>query len=120
MMVRSSSLYYETVTSTIIRLSREDFNPIWTIEEKPQQEVKVGVYPNPSKDKIHFDLSDVPTDGSKRLRIVNFAGQVFIDRNIHGKGNTLTVGVANLPAGIYTYQIYDKEEILFCGKFLIE
>lgn len=100
------------------RLNREDFNPVWSIKERPKQEILSSVYPNPAKDEIHFDLTDVSKDGSVRLCIMNTNGQTYIDRIIRGSGNLLTVGIETLPSGVYTYSIYDKGKTLFSGKFI--
>lgn len=109
---------YETTPMTIRRLSREDFHPVWSIGEHHHHDADASPYPNPAKNEVNFDLTDVPTDGSVRLRIANLAGQAFIDRIIYGNGNVLIVGVATLPSGIYTYSIYDKEKTLSTGKFV--
>lgn len=112
------SLFYDVTPSKLCRFSREDFQPIWSINEKPEQEILSSVYPNPTTNEIHFDLTNIPTNSNVRLRISNMTGQTFIDRIIRGTGNLLTVGVKTLPSGVYTYRIYDKEKILFSGKFI--
>lgn len=111
-------LFYDVTPPKICRFSREDFNPVWSIKERPKQEILSSVYPNPAKDEIHFDLTEVPMDGSVRLCIMNTCGKTYIDRIIRGSGNLLTVGIETLPSGVYTYSFYDKGKTLFSGKFL--
>ena len=118
MVITRSTLHYDTPNETILRLSREDFNPIWSIKETPIQEIKANVFPNPANEEINFDLTDIPTDGSVCLRITNITGQTFIDRKVYGTGNLLTVGVTTLPIGTYTYCLYQKDKILSKGKFI--
>lgn len=118
MIAKRSDLYYDEPTPAVIRLSREDFHPVWSLEEWPRDEIKVEAWPNPAGEEIHFNLSDIPCDGSMRLQIFNTTGQVSVDRHIQGRGNVLTVGVAALPPGLYTYAIYDKEKTVSSGKFI--
>ena len=118
MVITRSTLHYDTPNETILRLSREDFNPIWSIKETPRQEIKANVFPNPANEEINFDLTDIPTDGSVCLRITNITGQTFIDRKVYGTGNLLTVGVTTLLTGTYTYCLYQKDKILSKGKFI--
>ena len=118
MVITRSTLHYDTPNETILRLSREDFNPIWSIKETPRQEIKANVFPNPANEEINFDLTNIPMDGSVRLRITNITGQTFLDRKVCGTGNLLTVGVTTLPTGTYTYCLYQKDKILTKGKFI--
>ena len=118
MVVTRSNLHYDTPNETIICLSREDFNPVWSVKETPRQEIMASVFPNPANEEINFDLTNIPMDGSVRLRITNITGQTFIDRKVYGTGNLLTVGVTTLPTGTYTYCLYQKDKILTKGKFI--
>ena len=118
MVITRSLVFSETTLPKIIRLCREDFNPVWSIRETPKQEIKANVFPNPANDEINFDLTDIPLDGSVRLRITNITGQTFLDRKVYGTGNLLTVGVTTLPTGTYTYCLYQKDKILTKGKFI--
>ncbi len=118
MVITRSTLYYDTPQQSIIRLSREDFNPIWAIRETTRQEIMANVFPNPANEEINFDLTNIPMDGSVRLGITNITGQTFLDRKVYGTGNLLTVGVTTLPTGTYTYCLYQKDKILSKGKFI--
>lgn len=111
-------LFYDVTPPKVCRFSREDFQPVWSIKERPEQEILSPVYPNPTTNEIHFDLTNIPMDGSVRLRITNITGQTFLDRKVYGTGNLLTVGVTTLPTGTYTYCLYQKDKILSKGKFI--
>lgn len=105
----------------IIKLSREDFNPIpCGVKEVPQEAVKASAYPNPAKDALNIDISGLPENEKHRIQITDALGHICMDRIIRGEGNVLTVGVANLPAGMYTYQIYNDKKTLSSGKFVKE
>ena len=103
----------------IIRFSREDFNPIpCSVKEVPQETIKASAYPNPAKDALNIDISGLPENEKHRIQITDALGHICMDRIIRGEGNVLTVGVANLSVGVYTYQIYDNKKTLSSGKFV--
>ena len=103
----------------IIRFSREDFNPIpCSVKEVPQETIKALAYPNPAMDELNIDISGLPQNMEHRIQITNAWGHICMDRIIRGEGNVLTVGVANLSVGVYTYQIYDNKKTLSSGKFV--
>jgi len=106
-------------TVKIIRFSREDFNPIpCSVKEVPQEAIKTLAYPNPAMGELNIDISGLPQNMEHRIQITNAWGHICMDRIIRGEGNVLTVGVAGLSKGIYTYKIYDKEKTLSSGKFV--
>lgn len=118
--IKGDSWYVEP-TVKIIRFSREDFNPIpCSVKEVPQEAIKVLAYPNPAKDELNIDISGLPENEKHRIQITDALGHICMDRIIRGEGNVLTVGVASLPVGVYTYQIYDNKKTLSTGKFVKE
>ena len=118
--IKGDSWYVEP-TVKIIRFSREDFNPIpCSVKEVPQEAIKVLAYPNPAKDELNIDISGLPENEKHRIQITDAWGHICMDRIIRGEGNVLSVGVANLPAGMYTYQIYNDKKTLSSGKFVKE
>lgn len=118
--IKGDSWYVEP-TVKIIRFSREDFNPIpCSVKEVPQEAIKALAYPNPAKDELNIDISGLPENEKHRIQITDAWGHICMDRIIRGEGNVLTVGVAGLSNGIYTYKIYDKEKTLSSGKFVKE
>ena len=105
----------------IIKLSREDFNPIpCGVKEVPQEAVKALAYPNPAKDELNIVLSEVNNMEGCRISITDALGRPCLDRFVGGEGNVLTVGVSGLKAGIYTYRVYNAEQELTSGKFVKE
>ena len=105
----------------IIRFSREDFNPIpCSVKEVPQKAIKASAYPNPAKDALNIDISDVHNLEGCRISITDALGRPCVDRFVRGEGNVLTVGVSGLKAGVYTYRVYNAEKELAGGKFVKE
>lgn len=118
--IKGDSWYVEP-TVKIIRFSREDFNPIpCSVEEVPQEAIKAMAYPNPAKDALNIDISDVHNLEGCRISITDALGRPCVDRFVRGEGNVLTVGVSGLKAGVYTYRVYNAEQELAGGKFVKE
>ena len=118
--IKGDSWYVEP-TVKIIRFSREDFNPIpCSVKEVPQEMIKALAYPNPAKNELNIDISGFTSLEGCRISITDALGRPCVDRFIRGEGNVLTVGVASLPVGVYTYQIYDNKKTLSSGKFVKE
>ena len=118
--IKGNSWWVEPLQK-VIRFSREDFNPIpCSVKEVPQEAIKALVYPNPAKDELNIDISGLPENEKHRIQITDALGHICMDRIIRGEGNVLTVGVANLSVGVYTYQIYDNKKTLSSGKFVKE
>jgi len=116
--IKGNSWWVEPLQK-VIRFSREDFNPIpCSVKEVPQEAIKALAYPNPAKDALNIDISGLPENEKHRIQITDALGHICMDRIIRGEGNVLTVGVANLSVGVYTYQIYDNKKTLSSGKFV--
>ena len=67
------------------------------------------IYPNPAKDKLHFDISDLEQDA--RIVIYDLMGRQIECEKI----NTETVNVSNLPSGVYVLKIGNR-----FGRFVKE
>ncbi len=118
--IRGNSWYVEPLVK-IIHFSREDFNPIPVgVKEMPKETITALAYPNPAKDELNIDISGLPENEKHRIQITDALGHICMDRIIRGEGNVLTLGIASLPAGMYSYQIYDNKKTLSSGKFVKE
>ena len=84
------------VKGKIIKLSREDFNPIpCSVEELPQEAIKALVYPNPAKEKVTIEGIEVA-----EVQVYNALGQV-----VKTVRNTNEIPVSDLPQGVYLLRI---------------
>ena len=107
--------------SKVLKLTREEMNPIpASVKEMPVTEIQGKAYPNPAKDVLNIDLSEVGTIDGCRISITDALGRPCLDRFIRGEGNVLTVGVSGLKAGAYVYRVYDAERDLLSGKWIKE
>lgn len=105
----------------LIKMRREDFNPIpCSVKELPQETIKALAYPNPAKDELNIDISGLLEHNEHRIQIIDALGHICMDRIIRGEGNVLTLGVSGLKAGIYVYSIYNAEKEIVRNKFIKE
>ena len=106
-------------SSKLIKMGREDFNPIpCSVKELPQEAIKALAYPNPAKDELNIDISGMPEHNEHRIQITDALGHICMDRVIRGEGNVLTLGVSRLKEGVYVYRVYDAERELLSGKWI--
>ena len=105
----------------LIKMNREDFNPIpCSVEEVPQEAIKTLVYPNPAKDELNIDISGLPEHNEHRIQITDALGHICMDRIIRGEGNVLNVNTTSLKPGLYFYTIQNTQIGLLNGKFVKE
>ena len=105
----------------IIKMSREDFNPIpCSVSKIPKEQLEALAFPNPASDEIHFDISSLPVGKEHRISISDAMGRLVMSRIIRGEGNVLTVGIADFKPGFYTYCIFNSQATVVNGKFVKE
>ena len=86
----------------IIKLSREDFNPIpCSVEELPQEAIKALVYPNPAKEKVTINGIEVA-----EVQIYNALGQV-----VKTVRNSNEIKISDLTEGVYLLRIRDAKGV---------
>lgn len=116
-----STLYYDETQPKIVRFNRDDFHPISiSVKETPLSDLHANAFPNPAKDELNIDLTGLSGNEVRRIRITDVHGHPCLDRVIYGQGNVLTLCVANLSDGIYTYSIYNNDRNIITGKFIKE
>ena len=94
----------------IIKLSREDFNPIpCGVKEVPQEAIKALVYPNPAKEKVTIDGIE-----AAEVQVYNGLGQLV--KTVRG---TNEVDVRELPEGVYLLHIHDKQGVSLTNRITI-
>lgn len=68
----------------------------------------VRVFPNPASDIISFGL---PFEGNAQISLVNAEGRTVIHkRTTYSKGQTESLDISKLPAGMYTLRIQNGEK----------
>jgi hypothetical protein len=76
---------------------------------------KVGIYPNPARDKIYITLSKV---SDTNVEICNLEGKVFIKNSY--KSEEITIDIFNLPKGIYIVNVKSQDGSYLAGKKVIK
>lgn len=79
------------------------------------KEFDVEVFPNPASDHITFNWKQ--GSGRLTLKLFQITGSAVMDKNI---SKNEVVSLKRLPSGIYFYKLFDRNEILNSGKFVIK
>jgi len=82
------------------------------INEFPER--SIWVYPNPAKEYIVFDLSDI--SGSPVVEIFDIQGKKVLEQRLSG---SMQISVSKLSEGLYTYRLVNNG-IIRTGKLIIE
>jgi hypothetical protein len=94
----------------LIKMNREDFNPIpCSVEEVPHEAIKALVYPNPAKEKVRIEGIE-----AAEVQVYNALGQV-----VKRVRNSNEINVAGLAEGVYLVRIRDKEGRIFMEKVMV-
>lgn len=105
----------------VMKLSREDFNPIpCGVEEAPQETARALAYPNPAKDALNIDITGLSESGRLRVQVTDATGRVCMERVIRGDGDVMKLDIRTLKPGLYFYTIQDTQKGSLNGKFLKE
>jgi hypothetical protein len=86
-------------------------------EDEMQATTNFSIYPNPAHDMLH--LEGPASTKASEFRVIDISGKLLLQVPLHQ--STTTIPVANLPTGIYLYQILDGAgRSLDQGKFAKE
>ena len=82
----------------LIKMNREDFNPIpCSVKDVPHEAIKALVYPNPAKEKVTIDGIEVA-----EVQVYNALGQL-----VKTVRNSNEISVENMARGVYLLRISD-------------
>ena len=86
----------------LIKMRREDFNPIpCSVEEVPQEAVKALAYPNPAKEKVTIDGIEVA-----EVQVYNVIGQL-----VKTVRNSNEIKISDLTEGVYLLRIRNAKGV---------
>ncbi len=95
----------------LIKMRREDFNPIpCGVKEVPQEVIKALAYPNPAKEKVTIDGIEVA-----EVQVYNALGQL-----VKTVRNSNEINVAGLAEGVYLVRIMDAEGKNYVARVMKE
>ena len=120
-LVSISSYYLDSgfKQNKLIKMRREDFNPIpCSVSEVPKEQLKATAFPNPTQGELNIDITNLPQNIENRVSITDMQGITRMSRIIQGPGNMLTIDVSSLESGVYFYSVYNNEKDFVKGKFI--
>jgi hypothetical protein len=82
----------------------------------------VSVYPNPTADVLHLDISDDLLDNQINYEIFDVQGKMVINQQInikHQKLHLLNLRESGLQSGVYFIKLRNKKELLSSHKFVL-
>ena len=86
----------------IIKLSREDFNPIpCSVKEMPEKAIKAMAYPNPAKEKVTIDGIE-----AAEVQVYNTLGQL-----VKTVRNSNEIKISDLTEGVYLLRIRNAKGV---------
>ncbi len=77
-------------------------NPL-AIEDKVGVNSSIGLYPNPTRGQVYFDLKGIDIVKDQKLYIINGVGAKVIEKTIYS--SQFSLDLSSLEQGIYTYSI---------------
>lgn len=77
---------------------------------------QVKVYPNPARDRLQLESSEVLQKGT--FVLYNLAGQAMLRQEVFG--NAAEIKVEDMAAGMYFYRIFEGNKVIAYGKVVIE
>ncbi len=72
-------------------------------------------YPNPASDIIHFDNNNLNQQATN-IQVFDVSGREYANFPTH---NQNSLDVSSWQNGVYLYQVFDGEKLLFEGRFLV-
>ena len=79
------------------------------------------VYPNPAADVVTLQLDRSPGQARGSVQLLDMLGKQVrtIDLGMEAAGQALTVSVADLPAGIYSYRLLAGREVVATRRLVV-
>jgi len=105
-----------TLNSRPSRLHIIDYSN--TNELKEDDSGKIIIYPNPAKDKISINISDLDNPSDIEIIVYNSHGAI-IEKHKVGNINNIEIDISHLSSGIYLVQLLDSMGINSYVKKLI-
>lgn len=79
------------------------------------------LYPNPSQDKIVFDVKPKVNNSNFDIKIYNSQGELLVNTTNQTNSTAVsqvTVDISNFAKGVYFYNISENKSLLTTGKFI--
>jgi hypothetical protein len=87
----------------------------WSVDEIEQ--VQVRVFPNPAKNHVLFEFTDLIPDG--KLELYDFSGKRIHSITIQNDYQT-EIDLSEFSTGVYTYRILESNNQPIAGKLIVQ
>jgi hypothetical protein len=104
------------------RLKQTDYNGsvtwfnISSVDCPSSNEVEMTIYPNPFSTSATIMISDASQINNYELKIYNVLGTEVMNTIVRNQSTTLET--SNLPTGIYSYKVIEKNKTIQSGKLI--
>lgn len=78
---------------------RQDF-PV-TVDNVIANNADVTIYPNPAKNTLHINWDGTVNEGNVEVKLISITGQQIAQKTFNAKDVTGTIGLNNIPSGMY-------------------
>jgi len=85
-------------------------------ENAPWQATEAIVFPNPAKDFVNIEYSQVYQTAS--FQLMDIGGKMVLEKQL--KSNYQSINISLLPAGTYVYRIFNMDGLDERGKVVKE
>lgn len=86
------------------------------IRKSEDENLKVAIYPNPFNTRATIEITNSGKTDMLSIKMYNVLGEIVLSEILPSQSNSFQT--SNLPAGIYTYKILYKNEVLQSGKLI--
>lgn len=89
------------------------------VEQKPKQELKIKITPNPAKNKVNIGFEN-NVYKELNLQIFNINGKEVLTRQLHTYPQSTEIDISKLSKGVYLVAVKNKERIVGREKLVVE
>lgn len=109
-------IYFDTNEPIITNFATNTIEFPTSVGMDKLEELQALVYPNPTKDKLYFQLSK---QANATVELMNLQGKIVANHTFNGQ-TEIHLDLSDLSSGIYLYSITDHQTLQStCGKIVV-
>ena len=110
---------YDSPSTGLINFLGEPCDQIVPTKEGFGETSFLEIYPSPVDVLLKYKISDGIAIGKDRVRVFNFTGEVFYEKENIMSDMEQSLFVSNWPAGIYLLQYLNNNQIIETKRFIV-
>ncbi len=110
---------YDSPSTGLINFLGEPCDQIVPTTEERFNSSFLELYPSPANDFLKFKISNIVSKKENAMRILNYAGNVFYEKENVIMDAEYLVAVSNWPTGIYLLQFFNGGQLVETKRFVI-